>query len=103
LNHRDIIKNYYLLWHDIYVLRATEESKKDGTNFVSMPFEYPENCANGKYNYNSIITRLVDIKGKLEKETQIWKERGHQLTKAETGWKYFKMLEENERIKKKFS
>jgi hypothetical protein len=54
----------------------------------------------------------------LDKETQTWKEKGHGIinqfkicpnlnfffkiewTKAETGWKYFKLLEENEKIKK---
>jgi len=97
---RETIKHYFLLWYDIYVERATEELKKDGTDFPQMPFEYPENRAAGKYNYQSILGRLHDIRGKLEKETQTWKERGHELTKAETGWKYFKMLEENEKIKK---
>jgi len=32
-----------------------------------MPFEYPENRAAGKYNYQQILNRLHDIKGKLEK------------------------------------
>ena len=40
-------------------------------------YEYQENRAAGKYNYQSIINRLQDIKGKLEKETEVWKEKGH--------------------------
>ena len=73
----DLIKSHYLLWHDIYVRRATDEVKKDGEDFQMMPFEYAENWASGKYNYASIVQRLHDIKGRLDKETQTWKDKGH--------------------------
>eukprot|EP01118_Nematostelium_gracile_P011225 TRINITY_DN3954_c0_g1_i1.p1 TRINITY_DN3954_c0_g1~~TRINITY_DN3954_c0_g1_i1.p1 ORF type:complete len:421 (-),score=104.33 TRINITY_DN3954_c0_g1_i1:56-1318(-) len=98
--YKEIIKNYFLLWFEIYQSRAVEGLKRDGTEFPSMPFEYAENKAAGIYHYQTIINRLNDIKGKLEKETQTWKEKGHELTKAETGWKYFRLLEENDKIKK---
>lgn len=97
---KDIIKHYFLFYYDSYVRRALEDMKLDGNEFAIMPFEYPENGAYGKYNYQNIVSRLSEIKGKLEKETELWKKQGHEWTKSESGWYYFKMLEENEKIKK---
>eukprot|EP00027_Filamoeba_sp_ATCC50430_P008041 CAMPEP_0168549136 /NCGR_PEP_ID=MMETSP0413-20121227/4940_1 /TAXON_ID=136452 /ORGANISM="Filamoeba nolandi, Strain NC-AS-23-1" /LENGTH=425 /DNA_ID=CAMNT_0008579499 /DNA_START=59 /DNA_END=1336 /DNA_ORIENTATION=+ len=96
----DIIKHQFLLHYDSYVSRAQQELEKDGTQFPSMPFEYPENGAFGKFNYASIVQRLQDIKGRLDQETQQWKQMGHDWTKAETGFKYFRLLEEHDKIKK---
>lgn len=46
---------------------------KDGTEFPIMPFEYPENCASGKYNYTGLMQRLNSTKATLEAETEKWK------------------------------
>ncbi|PRP89663.1 ubiquitin-conjugating enzyme E2Z [Planoprotostelium fungivorum] len=96
----DIIKNHFLLYYHIYMKRAQEETSKDGEKFSMMAFEYPDNGCSGSYNYAGITTRLQEIKGKIESETQQWKENGHELTKAESGWKYYRLIEENDLMKK---
>jgi len=98
----DIMKHYFLLYYDVYVRKINEGLlSKDGTEFQMMPFEYSENGAYGRFNYKSLLIRLQEIKGKLEKETQCWKEKTHGLIKAEAGWKYFKLLEEYDKIRKR--
>jgi len=96
----EIMKNHFLLYYHVYMKRAQDETSKDGTKFSMMAFEYPENGCSGQYNYASIITRLNEIKGKLERESQLWREKGHELTKAESGWKYYRLIEENDFMKR---
>jgi len=97
----DTIKHQYLLWYDTYLRRAEHELGRglEGTDFRQMPFEYEGNIASGKYNYGNIITRLKDLKARLDKETEEWKEKGKLYTKKETGWKYYQLMEEAEKFK----
>jgi len=97
--YNDIIKSQFLLWFDTYIERAEKERMKDGTDFVQMPFEYDGNIASGKFNYAAIIERLKDLKSRLERETQEWKEAGKIFTKKESGWKYYQLMEETENFK----
>jgi len=96
----EIIKNHFLRYYDAHINRVEKEKAKDGTKFQMMSFEYPENGCAGSFNYASIANRLGDIKGKIERETQLWKERGHELTKSESGWKHYRLIEEISSINK---
>lgn len=85
--------------------------------------QYDGNCAAGKYNYGAIITKLKELKSQIDEETEKWKEKGKgkhpriyiyiyvciqdladqanctALTKNETGWKYYQLMEEAEKFK----
>jgi len=95
---REIIKNHFLMWYEIYVRRATEK-EKENHEFPMMPFEYPENQAAGKYDYSNILRRLQAIKVSLDQETENMKIAGRVATDKQAGWMYLKLLEEMERIK----
>jgi len=96
----ELSKYLFLMWYENYVKRAHEEMSKDGTTFAVMPFEYETNRAAGKYNYIQLLTRIQDLKKRLDTETESWKVKGKELTKSQSGWKYFKLLEEYDKIKK---
>jgi ubiquitin-conjugating enzyme E2 Z len=97
----EVIKHQFLLWFDTYLSRAEHELSRglEGQEFPQLPFEYDGNTAAGKYNYTNIITRLKDLKSRIERETEEWKEKGKIFTKKETGWKYYQLMEEAEKFK----
>eukprot|EP01117_Protostelium_nocturnum_P017536 TRINITY_DN7153_c0_g1_i1.p1 TRINITY_DN7153_c0_g1~~TRINITY_DN7153_c0_g1_i1.p1 ORF type:complete len:419 (+),score=120.03 TRINITY_DN7153_c0_g1_i1:132-1388(+) len=95
----DLMKNHFLTYFYRYVQQASDNVEYD-TPFQMMAFEYPENGATGTFKYTKILERLHELKGKIESEAEEWKEKGHEHTKAESGWKYYRLIEENELIKK---
>jgi len=97
---RATIKNQFLIWYYYYLKRAQEQLSKNEGDFPMMPFEYPENCASGKYDYKSIIDRLTSIKQQLDQETDQWKTEGKVLTAAASGWRYLKLKDEYEIVKR---
>lgn len=38
--------------------------------------QFDGNTAAGKYNYTNIIARLKDLKSRIDRETEEWKEKG---------------------------
>jgi len=94
-----IIKSQFLLWYNTYIRCAAEGVGNDGTQFASMPFEHPGNAATGKFSYSGILTKLKTLKTILDQETEDWRSRGTELTKAESGWKYFRLIEEYDKLK----
>jgi len=96
----EIIKAQFLLWYNTYIRLASEGVGNDGNQFASMPFEHPGNAAIGKFNYTAIISKLNTLKATLDQETEDWKAKGVERTKDESGSKYFRLIEEYDKLKK---
>ncbi|KAF9974336.1 hypothetical protein BGZ73_002255 [Actinomortierella ambigua] len=70
----DLSKRLFLCYYDIYQDIVDNESAriKDGTEFYKAGFEFGGNKMDGKFNYASLRSRLVQIKDAINEETRQW-------------------------------
>eukprot|EP01059_Diplonema_ambulator_P019686 TRINITY_DN33315_c0_g1_i1.p1 TRINITY_DN33315_c0_g1~~TRINITY_DN33315_c0_g1_i1.p1 ORF type:complete len:457 (+),score=157.97 TRINITY_DN33315_c0_g1_i1:102-1472(+) len=81
---RPEIKREFLMRYETYHSIAKKGVVKDGQMFVKTPFEYPTNLSEGKFDYASIIERLEKISKQLEDETEMWRQKGAELTRRKS-------------------
>ena len=83
----DLYKRRFLWYYETYLKTCEEYLKitKDGTPFVQMPFEDRSNMMEGKFQYSSLIKRLVQMKDLIDRETSAWAARGTEAVQREAG------------------
>eukprot|EP01064_Diplonema_japonicum_P002826 TRINITY_DN1181_c4_g1_i1.p1 TRINITY_DN1181_c4_g1~~TRINITY_DN1181_c4_g1_i1.p1 ORF type:complete len:456 (+),score=96.15 TRINITY_DN1181_c4_g1_i1:86-1453(+) len=78
------IKREFLMRYETYTAIAEKGIVKDGQSFEKTPFEYPTNLSEGKFDYTSVLERLHKINKQLQEETEMWKQKGAELTKRKS-------------------
>ncbi|CAG8249202.1 unnamed protein product [Penicillium nalgiovense] len=85
----DFCKRRFLWYHEFYqnaVEKGTaDESRRQGTPFIQMPFEGYGNAMDGEWNYIDLQARLLALRDRLMEETHSWPVEGLALVKADAG------------------
>ncbi|KAJ6186769.1 hypothetical protein N7519_008070 [Penicillium mononematosum] len=78
------------LWYFEFYQNAIEkgiadESRRQGTPFIQMPFEGYGNIMDGEWNYIDLQARLLALRDRLMEETHSWPVEGLALVKQDAG------------------
>ncbi|CAG8291839.1 unnamed protein product [Penicillium salamii] len=88
-NFDDYYKRRFLWYFEHYQIAIdkgiTDEVRRPGDPFITMPFEFPGNTMMGEWNYVGLRTRLLDLRDKLMEETHRWPVEGMALLEADAG------------------
>ncbi|OQE91628.1 hypothetical protein PENNAL_c0009G06271 [Penicillium nalgiovense] len=85
----DFCKRRFLWYHEFYQNAVekgnADESRRQGTPFIQMPFEGYGNAMDGEWNYIDLQARLLALRDRLMEETHSWPVEGLALVKADAG------------------
>ncbi|KAJ5462175.1 Ubiquitin-conjugating enzymeE2 [Penicillium desertorum] len=86
---RDFCKRRFLWYFEFYQNAIekgiADESRRQGTPFIQMPFEGYGNAMDGEWNYIDLQARLLALRDRLMEETHSWPVEGLALVKQDAG------------------